>query len=105
LHALVLYVLLTPALFYLFSRATITKPLWSWYERKFPRFGEFASCPACIGTHFGFACGIFGHELLELPFLGIDSRLSFLLVGLCASIWTPIVAAAHERALRYIGGE
>lgn len=105
MSALILYALLTPALWYLFSRAVLTERLWSWYEKKFPRFGEFMKCAACAGTWWGFVVGAFGHKVLDLRFLEIDSRWSFLLVGLCAMWWTPVLAAVHDRAMRWLGGE
>lgn len=104
MNALILYALFTPALWYLFGRAMITEWLWSWYEDTFPRFGDFMKCAACAGTWWGFVVGVFGHEVLGLHFLGIDEHWSFLLVGICSMWWTPVLAAVHDRALRWLSG-
>ena len=105
MNALLLYLLLTPALWYLSARAVLTEPLWGRVEEHFPRLGAFLACSACAGTWWGFLVGALGHEVLEMRFLGVDSHLSFLLVGLCAMTWTPVIAAAHDWALRWLAGE
>lgn len=101
MNALILYPLLTVALYYLGARAMITKWFWTWTERELPRFGSFMNCAACAGTWWGFFVGSFGYEALDWRFLGINSWfLNTILVGLCAMVWTPIIAAAHDRAMR-----
>jgi len=105
MNALILYALLTPALYYLLAKAAITEWLWGWYECRWPRFGAFMTCPACSGTWYGAAVGAFGYFVLDLPFLGVESAWSVILVAGGAMVWTPIVAAWHARAMRYIGGE
>jgi hypothetical protein len=105
MQALFLYALITPALYYLGSKALITQRLWTWYEERWPRFGAFMQCAACSGTWYGMASGTLGWFAFELPFLGVEHDLSFLLVGLGSCFWTPVLAATHDRALRYLGGE
>lgn len=101
------------ALYYLFAKAVVTEWLWSWYEDRFPRFGEFMSCAACTGFWYGLllhvgAQGVFELSLLADPvseFYIVQVFAEAILVGLFTMVSTPLLAAAHDRALRYLGGE
>ena len=86
----VLYALVTPTLYYLGSQALITQWLWGKYPR---RLDAFMSCAACSGMWYGVAISMIGWWL-RLPFLGLAPRhwLTPILVGLCSSFWTPILA-------------
>jgi hypothetical protein len=99
---LILYALLTPALYYLGSRAMITRPLWS----RYPAWLDYyTSCAACSGFLYGGAVAFAIGWTLDLPFLGLPGRfwLTPCVVGLGSIVWTPIVADLHIRALLQLG--
>lgn len=100
--ALILYPLLCAAAYYLAARAKITRPLWSRYPRW---LDEFTLCAACSGFWYGLACGGLGWWL-KLPLGGLPPRepATVVIVGLAAIVWTPVVAAAHLRALEGMSG-
>lgn len=89
MNSLLLYPLLTTALFYLASQAEITQWLWSRYPTWLDRL---MSCPACLGFWLGGLCGGLGWWK-ELPYLGLEPRHWFtpLAVALSAMVWTPIL--------------
>lgn len=97
-----LYMLLTTAAYHLGARALITEWLWSRYPTS---LDNFMQCAACSGTWYGLLFGLAGQGGLELDFLGLTGRWSALAVGAGAMVWTPVLAAVHERSLRYLGGE
>lgn len=100
---LLLYALLTTALFYLFSRAMISKPLWS----RYPSWLDYyTSCSACSGFLYGVVVASAIGWTQDLPFLGLPGRfwVTPIVVGLCAIVWTPILADLHVRALLQLGG-
>lgn len=89
---ILLYALLTATLYYLGARAEISQPIWSRYPK---RFGRFMDCAYCAGTWWGFLIGYVGGYHLNLDFAGLagnDWR-TVIVVGLCSTTWTPIVAA------------
>jgi len=92
-----LYPLLTAALFYLGSRATITSWLWNRYPS---RLANFMDCSACTGFWYGLLLetGLGGWR----PFLGVGDY-SVIFVGLCSIVWTPIVAALMQHSLFILG--
>ena len=96
-----LYPLLTTATFYLLSQATITSWLWRRYP---PAVDNFLSCAACAGTWYGWFWAAVG-ACCEWSFLEIDPRRfsTIFCVGLASSVWTPILADLHLRALRRMG--
>lgn len=96
-----LYPLICVALFHLGARAAISRPLW---ERYPIRLDNLTSCAACSGFWYGLACGLFGLAT-ETPFLGSHAWYTVPLVGLCAIVWTPIIAAAQEKALHELTAE
>ena len=100
--SIILYMLVTPALYYLGSRAMLTAPLWTRYPA---RFSLFMDCSACSGTWYGALVGTFGGYYLGLPFLGLDgdNPVTIGLVALCSMTWTPIVAAFMQWAFEMLG--
>jgi Na+(H+)/acetate symporter ActP len=99
---IVLYVLLTTALYYLFARATITKPLWS----RYPQWLDYYTmCAACSGFLYGVAVALAIGWTQDLPFLGLSGRfwVTPIVVGLGSLVWTPILADLHVRALLQLG--
>lgn len=97
----ILIALLSAALFYLGSRALITRWLWSRYP---PRFATFMDCSACTGFWYGFLIAhILGHA--SVSYLGIDLRLWWapIVVGLCSIVLTPITAGLMQRGLDALG--
>lgn len=91
---LILYALLTTALYYLGARALLTEQLWSLYP---PRFDSFMKCPACSGAWYGGAVAL----AFRLDVLGLPGHAWYtpFAVGFCASVWTPIVWHQMEKAL------
>jgi hypothetical protein len=96
---IILYPLLTTALYYLASQALITEFLWSHYP---PKLDSFMSCPACTGFWYGLLCGALGWWL-RLPYLGLDPRhfATPVLIGLSSIVWTPLLSNLHTRAMTY----
>ena len=100
---IILYPLLTAALYYLGARAQITRPLWSRYPGWLDRF---MLCSACSGFWYGAGVGALGGLHLQLPFLGLDGSQwwCWVVIGLCSIIWTPLIADFHIRALYNVSG-
>ncbi len=99
---LILYALLTTALYYLFARAMITKPLWS----RYPRWLDYYTmCAACSGFLYGIAVAFAIGWTQDLPFLGLSGRFlgTPIVVGLGSLVWTPILGDFHVRALLQLG--
>lgn len=98
-----IYPLATVALFYLGSQAMITKWLWSRYPRW---LDELAQCSACSGFWLGILVALAGGFALDLPFAGLPAHAWYTppIVGLCAIVWTPLIADLHIRALLRLGG-
>ncbi len=97
---MILYALLTTALYYLGCRARVTHFLWSRYPRW---LDDLTICPACSGYWYGLGVGLLG-AWLELPFLGLEPRhlATPVLVGFASIAWTPILAAAHVYAIEML---
>ncbi len=93
-----LYALLGAAAWYLLSRAAITEFAWSRYPRWFARLADCASCA-------GFWIGVGLAAAFRLDFLGLDGRSWQTpgVVGLCAVVWTPVVALAQQWCLAKLG--
>jgi apolipoprotein N-acyltransferase len=99
-----IYPVLTASLWYLFSRAKITEPIWSSYGD-----GDFAymmDCAACAGFWWGLVVhniGIFW----SVPFLSVTNPWALLLmtpvVMVMSAWWTPVLAAVHDRAMTTLG--
>jgi hypothetical protein len=103
MSALILYALLTPAMFYLASQAVITKPLWSHYPAW---LDSYFSCASCSGFAFGLLIALTLGRFAYLDFLQLDSRAWYtpIVVGLGAIVWTPIVANFQISALYQLAG-
>jgi len=104
MEMILLYALLTAAMYYLLARAMITKPLWS----RYPRWLDYYTmCAACSGLLYGVVVALAIGWTQDLPFVGMPGRywLTPPLVGLCSMIWTPILASLHVGALVQLGVE
>lgn len=97
---LIIYALLTSAMFYLGSRALITKWVWSRYPKWLARW---ADCSACSGAWYGLAVGILGTQLLSNPPGILAERWSPIVVMLCSIVWTPIVSGYMQRGFEMLG--
>lgn len=99
---LLLYVLLSSALFYLGSRALITRSLWSRYPAG---FASFMDCSACTGFWYGFlaALTLGRYQNLSVFELSGGAWLTPPIVGLCTLVLTPIVAGLMQRGLDSLG--
>jgi hypothetical protein len=97
-----IYMLVTPALYYLGSRAMITSWLWLRYPA---RLSLFMDCSACSGTWYGAIVGVIGGYVLGLPFLGLDGNSwpTIIIIALCSMTWTPIIAALMQWAFETLG--
>lgn len=98
---LVIYPLLTAALYYLLARAQISEFLWSRYPQSIDRF---MACAACTGFWYGIGVAFIGWAY-QLPFLALPPREphTVIIVGLCSMIWTPVVSWLHLVALDQLG--
>ena len=95
---ILIYPLITAALFYLFARAVITEPIWS----RFPKFlHELTQCPACAGAWYGLGCGWVGYYF-GIPFFGSMRWTAPFIIALMSLVWTPILVALHELAIRAV---
>lgn len=100
--SIILYMLVTPALYYLGSRAVITHWLWSRYPS---RLALFMDCSACSGTWYGAIVGLVGGYCLNQPFLGLDGDAwpTIIAIALCSMTWTPIIAALMQWGFETLG--
>lgn len=102
MESLVLYALLTTAVYYLLAKAMITRWLWS----RYPTWLDYyTSCAACSGFLYGGAVGLSIGWTLDLPFLGLDGRfwITPIAIALGSTVWTPILANLHVQALLTLG--
>jgi hypothetical protein len=95
-----LYAPLGAALYFLGSRATLTRPIWSRYPK---RLDSFMLCAACSGFWYGVGLAFGIGWYLDVPFLLLPGRfwLTPLIVGLCSLVFTPWLAAKHLAALEW----
>lgn len=101
LTTLLLYPLLTTALYYLGSRAKITQFIW----RRYPKWLDgYMVCSACVGTAYGVGVALVGGLYFHLPFLVLPGChwITPVVVGLCSMVWTPVLAALHLLAMAAI---
>ena len=98
-----IYPLLSVTLYYLGSRAKITRQLWSRYPRW---LDELILGSACSSFWIAIIIASIGGFALDLPFLGLagDAWYTPLVVGLCAIAWTPPLAWLHTASLERLGG-
>lgn len=108
IETLVIFALLSSALWYLGSRALITRRLWSMYS---PRFARFMDCSACSGFWYGYLMTLvasFQDALLNplQPSRILDSVPTWaapIIVGLSMIVLVPIVAGFMQRGLDTLG--
>lgn len=102
MSGLVLYALLSAAMFYLGSRALITKPIWSRYPAS---IASFMDCAACTGFWWGtaWALTIGRHFEIDVGPLPAMHQGTPLLVGLCTCALAPLAAAFMQWGLDYLG--
>lgn len=100
--ALLLYSLLSAAMFYLGSRAMITQSVWTHYP---PAFARFMDCAACTGFWWGVIGAFTIGRANRLDFFGLDPWAYWTpaLVGLCTLVTTPLFAHAMQDALEGLG--
>lgn len=100
--ALLVYSLLTSALYYLLARAEISRFLWSRYPAK---LDHFMTCAACSGFWYGVLVSVvLGHfGGFHFPELPDDGYTAHVIVGLCSIVWTPVVSWLHLAALDRLG--
>ena len=93
-----LYALLTTAIYYLGARAELTRAIWSRYPKWLDRI---LSCAACSGTWYGVVVSfIFRQDYLGLP--GYQLRTA-LVVGLASCVLTPIGSFLMVESLIRLG--
>jgi hypothetical protein len=104
---LLVFGLLSTALFYLGSRALITRWLWSRYPLPLARW---ADCPSCSGFWYGvFLSLVIGDLFSPLLELGVQAPvaaqvgLEAFLVGLTMLVLTPLGAGLMQHALNVVG--
>jgi hypothetical protein len=90
---LLVYALLTSSLYYLGSRALITRAVWSRYPRK---IAAFMDCAACSGFWYGLAVSL----VIDPPW---RDWYGHLIVALCSITWTPVVAGLMQHSLQALG--
>lgn len=104
--SLIIYPLLTSSLFYLGGMAKITSPIWSKYPK---RLENFMTCSACSGFWYGVLVSYIFGNFFNWNFVQLSGQAWYtpIIVGLCAIVWTPIVAKVHISSLQdlQIGNE
>jgi len=90
-----IYMLLTPALWYLGSRARISRFIWSRYNSN---LNEFMDCPACVGAWWGLLLALTIGRAYDVSFFGMPSTggLTPIVVGLSMIFWTPLGAGLMQ---------
>ena len=97
---LLLHVLVTTALFYLGSRAQVTRWLWSRYPRP---IAYIADCAACSGFWYGVCVALAAHAA-GVGTLPVPWGPAAIVVGACAGmIGTPMLAYLHQEAMFRLG--
>lgn len=99
MEAVAVYALATPALYHLGARAKLTQAIWSRWEDT--GFGRFMNCAACSGFWYGLIVATIGY-VLGWTFFGSHAWWTIPTVGTCGIVTTPLLAAAHERALHQL---
>lgn len=102
MNSVLIYALCTASLYYLGSRALITRFLWSRYPAG---LASFMDCSACVGAWYGVIVAALGGYWLGLPFMGLrgDAISTVAVVALCSMSWTPIVAGLVQRGFDSLG--
>lgn len=95
MDAAILIAFITPALFHLGARATLTAPI---HRRYSPALARFMNCAACAGGWYGIlAAAVF--LVAGWSVFGSTSPLMIPITGLAAITWTPIAVDLQEAAL------
>ncbi|MGH7178283.1 MAG: hypothetical protein ACREJC_12960 [Tepidisphaeraceae bacterium] len=101
MEILAVYALITAALFYLGSRALITRWLWSRYP---PGFAKFMDCAACSGFWYGLIVGAIDTWGIKVgPQVFGREWYAPVIVALCSVVWTPIVAGYMQLGFERLG--
>lgn len=102
MNTILLFSILSAALFYLGSRAMITRAIWSRYPRA---LASFMDCSACSGFWYGVLLSITIGRRYALSYLGLDPYDVFtpILVGLGCIAVTPIVAGLMQAGFEQLG--
>jgi len=99
MSTLALFAILSAAIFYLGSRALITRWLWSRYS---PTFARFMDCAACTGFWLGAVLSLtLGQD--RDPVFHSNIEIEAILVGLCMLVVTPMVAGLMQHSLNVVG--
>lgn len=98
---ILIYCLITTALYYLGAHAEITQFMWS----RYPKWLEkLTLCPACEGFWTGLICGGVG-AWKRWSVMGMDGRdpVTVVIIGLMSVAWTPLLAEQMLNALDNLG--
>lgn len=93
---LLLYAAIATALWYLGSRALITRGIWTRYPHG---FATFMDCPACTGFWWGVMLAIAGRYTTFVP----DAGLHPILTGLASIFLVAVGAGIMQRSLAEAG--
>lgn len=93
---LLLYAAIATALWYLGSRALITRAIWTRYPHS---LATFMDCPACTGFWWGLILAILGRHTSFVP----DAELHPILVGLASIFLVAVGAGIMQRGLSEAG--
>lgn len=100
LATLLVYALITSAMFYLGSRALITRWLWSRYPKW---LAGWADCSACSSFWYGIAVratlGPIGGRTIFTESVWLDAPI----VGSCMMVLTPVVAGLMQAGFERLG--
>lgn len=97
---LLVYSLLTSACYYLGSRATLTRELWSRYP---PKLAAFMDCAACTGFWYGLGWAILFQCRGTTSMSFAQEWYSSIIIGLCSIVTTPIVAGLMQAGFERLG--
>ncbi len=102
MSTLILYSLLCAAMFFLGSRATVTRWLWKRYP---PRLAHFLDCSACTGFWLGIGLSLTLGRHASLNVFELDAFAWYtpIVVGLCMIVLTPITAGLMQAGLDRLG--
>lgn len=97
MQVLALIIVVATALYYLGSRAVITRWLWSRYP---PSLAAFMDCSACSGFWYGFFATIVAGDYRPFP---IALPFAAPLTGLVTLVTTPILGGIMQRGFDSLG--
>lgn len=103
MSGLLLYALLSSAIWTGLSRAKLTEPLWSRYPE---RVAAFMDCPMCVGPWVSAGLAMVMGWERGVGFLGLDPHAFYLplIAWFCGAVWTPIVAYLQHETLARLNG-